>query len=99
MSKIEEVYNYHRETIMICAGNEAETESKLKDLISYVNNYNGFLSVKELKSAVYVIAKLVNSQYNFSNFSFEELFNKVEDYYGSSEYERVKNTTDYFLNK
>lgn len=99
MSKIEELYGMHRGMIMLCTGNEEYTESKIKDLISYVNDYKGFLSAKELNSSLFVITKLVNCQYDFSNFSYQELFTKLEEYYGSTEYVRVKETTNYFLNK
>lgn len=99
MSKIEELYNINKNTIMLCVADEEYTEKKINDLIAYVNNYNGFLSAKELKSSLFVITRLTNSDYNFDDFSFEELFKKIEEYYGSTEYERVKNTTDYFLDK
>lgn len=99
MSKIEELYNLYKESIMLCSGNEEYTELKIKELITYVNNYDGFLSAKELKSSLFVITRLSNSEYNFEDFSFEELFKKIEEHYGSTEYERVKKTTDYFLNK
>ena len=99
MGKIEELCNAFKETIMLCSNNEDYTELKIKELITYVNNYDGFLSAKELKSSLFVITRLTNSDYNFDDFSFEELFKKIEEYYGSTEYERVKNTTDYFLDK
>jgi len=100
MSKIEELYNINKNTIMLCVADEEYTEKKINELIAYVNNYNGFLSVKELNSAIFVIIKLICSDFVFDNkFSFDKLFQKLEDYYGSSEYERVKTTTDYFLNK
>jgi len=100
MSKIEELYNYHKSTIMLCVADEEYIDSKLNELIAYVNNYNGFLSVKELNSAIFVIVKLASSKYDFNNsFSFEELFKKLEEYYGSTEYIRVKTVSDYFKNK